>query len=102
MARTVTKCSAAWWNSSRGEGQSDMPDLISIITATEPDLRNQPLESVCAGLSLEELLQQCASLDGFRRRSENLYERVRALFFLYAIQSEERRVGKECRSRWSP
>src|ERR1039457_2825017 len=85
MARTGTKCSAAWWNSSRGEGQSDMPDLISIITATEPDLRNQPLESVCAGLSLEELLQQCASLDNFRRRSENLYERVRALFFLYAI-----------------
>jgi hypothetical protein len=62
-----------------------MPDLISIITATEPDLRNQPLESVCAGLSLKELLQQCAALDGFRRRSENLYERVRALFFLYAI-----------------
>ena len=26
-----------------------------------------------------------AKLDDFRRRSENLYERVRALFFLYAI-----------------
>jgi hypothetical protein len=62
-----------------------MPDLIQIITATEPGLRNQSLESACAGLSLEELLQQCAKLDDFRRRSENLYERVRALFFLYAI-----------------
>ena len=36
-------------------------------------------------LSLEELLQRVRGLDDFRRRSENLYERVRALFFLYAI-----------------
>src|SRR5450759_3779765 len=62
-----------------------MPDLIRIITAAEPDLRNQSLEGACAGLSLEELLRECTKLDDFRRRSENLYERVRALFFLYAI-----------------
>jgi hypothetical protein len=62
-----------------------MPDLIRIITATEAGLRNQPLEGACAGLSLDELLRECAGLDNFRRRSENLYERVRALFFLYAI-----------------
>jgi hypothetical protein len=62
-----------------------MPDLISIITATEPSLRNQPLDAVCAGLSLDELRGQCAALDAFRRRSDNLYERVRALFFLYAL-----------------
>ena len=62
-----------------------MPDLIRIITAAEPALRNQSLEGACAGLSLDELLQQCAKLDEFRRHSENLYERVRALFFLYAI-----------------
>ena len=30
-------------------------------------------------------LAACAELDAFRRRSDNLYERVRALFFLYAI-----------------
>ncbi len=62
-----------------------MPDLISIITATDPALRNQPLEAACGELSLDALLQQCAGLDAFRRRSENLYERVRALLFLYAI-----------------
>jgi hypothetical protein len=62
-----------------------MTDLIAIITATDPALRNQPLEAACAELSLEELLEQCAGLDAFRRRSENLYERVRALLFLYAI-----------------
>src|SRR5208337_2753870 len=62
-----------------------MPELIRIITALEPDLRNQSLEGACASLSLDELLRECAGLDGFRRHSENLYERVRALFFLYAI-----------------
>jgi hypothetical protein len=63
-----------------------MPDLLRIITATEPALRNQSLESACVGFSVDELLRECARLDEFRRRSENLYERVRALFFLYAIQ----------------
>ncbi len=62
-----------------------MPDLVQIITAAEPGLRNQPLEAACAGLATEDLLHQCARLDDFRRHSDNLYERVRALFFLYAI-----------------
>jgi UTP--glucose-1-phosphate uridylyltransferase len=62
-----------------------MPDLIQIITAADPSLRNQSLEEACAGLSTDDLLKQCARLDDFRRHSENLYEQVRALFFLYAI-----------------
>ena len=62
-----------------------MQNLISIITATDPQVRNQSLEVLCREASLEELLAQCAELDLFRRRSDNLYERVRALFFLYAI-----------------
>ncbi|MGA2661652.1 MAG: UTP--glucose-1-phosphate uridylyltransferase, partial [Verrucomicrobiota bacterium] len=62
-----------------------MTELLSIITATDPALRNRALDAACAGLPLEALLGQCAALDTFRRRSENLYEQVRALFFLYAI-----------------
>jgi hypothetical protein len=62
-----------------------MPDLIRIITATDPAIRDQSLEKACAELSVDELWKQCAALDEFRVRSENLYERVRALFFLYAI-----------------
>jgi hypothetical protein len=62
-----------------------MPDLTGIITASDPALRNQSLDDTCAGLSAQELLAQCAALDTFRRRGDNLYERVRALFFLYAI-----------------
>ena len=60
--------------------------LISIITATDPQLRNQSLEGACAeSADRRNCWQQCDALDAFRRRSENLYERVRALFFLYAI-----------------
>ena len=39
----------------------------------------------CRSATLEQLREECASLDRFRRDRENLYERVRALFFLYAI-----------------
>ena len=59
--------------------------LTGIITAADPAVRNQSLDAVCRGASLEQLLAEGADLDAFRRRSENLYERVRALFFLYAI-----------------
>ena len=62
-----------------------MSDLSRIITANDPSLRNRSLDQACAKLSSQDLLEECAELDGFRRRSENLYERVRALFFLYAI-----------------
>ena len=62
-----------------------MQSLISIITAADPDARNQSLDALCREATLGELMEQCAELDAFRRQSENLYERVRALFFLYAI-----------------
>ena len=59
--------------------------LLEIITSADPAVRNQSLDARCQGATAEELLAQCSELDAFRRRSENLYERVRALFFLYAI-----------------
>jgi hypothetical protein len=59
--------------------------LIDLITSADPAIRNQSLDAVCAHASREDLLAACAGLEAFRRRSDNLYERVRALFFLYAI-----------------
>ena len=58
---------------------------IGIITAQDPDVRNRALEAYCRAASLDELLAECAALEAFRRTSDNLYERVRTLFFLYAI-----------------
>ncbi len=59
--------------------------LIQIIAAADATTRNQSLDAFCRGASLPELLRECEELEAFRHRSENLYERVRALFFLYAI-----------------
>jgi hypothetical protein len=59
--------------------------LVLIITSDLPDVRNQSLDGFCTTASLQELLNECEELETFRRRSDNLYERVRALFFLYAI-----------------
>ena len=59
--------------------------LTDIIRSSDPTVRNRPLEVACAALPFPALLAECDSLDAFRRESGNLYERVRALFFLYAI-----------------
>jgi len=62
-----------------------MSRLIPLITSPDSALRDQSLDSVCADLSSAELLAEAAALDAFRRSSDNLYERVRALLFLHAI-----------------
>jgi hypothetical protein len=59
--------------------------LRSVITSDDPSIRDTPLDALCRPALLGELLDECADLDSFRRKAENLYERVRALFFLYAI-----------------
>ena len=67
------------------EGGRRVSALVEVITSQEPEIRDRALDSVCAGLPLYALLAECQALDRFRRSSDNLYERVRALFFLYAI-----------------
>jgi len=62
-----------------------MSQLTGIITAGDPAVRNRSLDSFCRGAALEDLQRECEALERFRRSSDNLYERVRALFFLYAI-----------------
>jgi hypothetical protein len=61
-------------------------DLLDLITSVDPAVRNRPLSAVCEHRSADWLLEQVAALDDFRRRSENLYEQVRAIFFLSAIE----------------
>src|SRR2546428_11224862 len=62
-----------------------MRSLTSIITSADAATRNQSLDVLCSNLPAGQLLSACVELDAFRRQSENLYERVRALFFLSAI-----------------
>ncbi|MGD1106533.1 MAG: UTP--glucose-1-phosphate uridylyltransferase [Terracidiphilus sp.] len=62
-----------------------MSGLWTIITATDAQIRNRSLDAFCRTASTEQLLAEAAELERLRHSSENLYERVRALFFLYAI-----------------
>jgi hypothetical protein len=59
--------------------------LVAIITAADPEARDRSIESVCRDATRADLLGECDALEAFRRESPNLYERVRALFFLHAI-----------------
>lgn len=62
-----------------------MSELVQIILATDPTIRNRSLDTYCRAATLAELQRECRALDQLRRDSTNLYERVRALFFLHAI-----------------
>ncbi|MBI1338040.1 MAG: UTP--glucose-1-phosphate uridylyltransferase [Phycisphaera sp.] len=59
--------------------------LIPIILADDPNVRDRSLDGICREASIQELLDECDALDALRREHENLYVRVRALFFLYSI-----------------
>ncbi|MBA4187037.1 MAG: UTP--glucose-1-phosphate uridylyltransferase [Planctomycetaceae bacterium] len=59
--------------------------LIDIIRSPDPAVRNRSVAVACSRLSFTQLLRERDHLDRFRRESGNLYERVRALFVLAAI-----------------
>ncbi|MEO7101186.1 MAG: UTP--glucose-1-phosphate uridylyltransferase [Luteolibacter sp.] len=62
-----------------------MASLLPLITSSDDTIRNQSLDAACAKLGIDELLAEANELDAFRRQCENLYQRVRALLFLYSI-----------------
>ena len=49
-----------------------MSQLITIITAGDPQTRNRSLDAFCREASLPQLLDECAALDRFRRHREHL------------------------------
>ena len=59
--------------------------LLNLITSQDAAIRDQSLAEVCSHFDARTLLDECDQLDHFRRTSDNLYDRVRALFFLYSI-----------------
>ncbi len=59
--------------------------LIDIIESDDPALRDTALDAVCRDATAAQLLAHAEALDAYRRGCDNLYFRVRALFFLYAI-----------------
>ncbi len=59
--------------------------LLELITHPAAAVRNQALELVVRGMPLEVLQEEIEALDRFWRQCDNLYLRVRTLFFLSAI-----------------
>ncbi len=62
-----------------------MSELVRIITSQKAEVRNRSVDDFCRQTSTAVLLDECAALDRFWRAHDNLYGRVRALFFLYSI-----------------
>ncbi|MEI6139587.1 MAG: UTP--glucose-1-phosphate uridylyltransferase [Mariniphaga sp.] len=62
-----------------------MSPLINIISTTIPEIKNKSLDEYCKNASLSELLTEAEKLEQYRKEEPNLYNRVRTLFFLYAI-----------------
>jgi hypothetical protein len=60
-------------------------ELISLIESADDAQRNRALEAACAGRDSAWFASQCDALEQYRQRCQNLYFRVRALFFLAAI-----------------
>ena len=59
--------------------------VTDLIASADAATRDTAIDSWCAGRSVAQLLADCVELDTYRRRETNLYQRVRALFFLTAI-----------------
>ena len=59
--------------------------IIDTILTEDEVVRHRSLESLCGELDSTDLLAAAERLDQFRRQSNNLYHRVRALFYLSAI-----------------
>src|SRR2546430_14801821 len=89
----------AWLDNALSSGLRQFePDLICYIAGADPYREDQ-----LGGLAL--------SIQGLKKRDELVFRVARArdipVMVTYAggyaqRRSEERRVGKECRSRWSP
>ena len=62
-----------------------MIGLVEIIISKQEEIKDSSLEVVCENMTLEALISEADQLENFRLQSDNLYHKVRALFFLYAI-----------------
>ena len=61
-----------------------MNPFITTISSNDPALRNRSFYALSRAMSLQEQLHALTELDDFRRKTDNLYERVRASLYLYA------------------
>jgi UDP-N-acetylglucosamine pyrophosphorylase len=61
-----------------------MNPFISTITSQEAEIRDKSFQELCSGLSIHQTITLLQELEEFRKKTPNLYEKVRASIFLYA------------------
>jgi hypothetical protein len=61
-----------------------MNPFIETITSTQPEIRNRSFYQIAGKYSANQLLSALLELEDFRKTTPNLYEKVRAILFLYA------------------
>ncbi len=59
--------------------------FIEVIESENNDINNRSFESLCEGQSTHNLLRLSNELEIFRKKADNLYHRVRATHFLFAL-----------------
>ncbi|GAB5562522.1 MAG: UTP--glucose-1-phosphate uridylyltransferase [Synoicihabitans sp.] len=62
-----------------------MHPLLAIIREDDAAIRDQSVDSWCEDQSLAALIEATETLETYRREESNLYQRVRALFFLHTL-----------------
>ena len=62
-----------------------MSELIDIIRSEDVAVRNRSVDDWGEGKSFDELIAAAAELEAYRHQETNLYQRVRALFFLHVL-----------------
>src|SRR2546427_3401293 len=90
-------------------GHGDIPMSVKAMKSgaveflPKPFLDEDLLDAIHQALDRDRVTrQQQSKLAELRKRYESLTAREREVMGLVVSRSEERRVGKECRSRWSP
>ncbi len=61
-----------------------MNPFIKTIISQEAQIRDKSFQELCSGLSMQQTITYLQELEEFRKKTPNLYEKVRASIFLYA------------------
>src|ERR1041384_2279702 len=97
--------SARNWRPSRHIVNSNRSIFTAMLVGLLPGLAVHALAAAPATPSAEQVVKRAiarAALDA-RRSNRDIYENQKSIVTEdLDLRSEERRVGKECRSRWSP
>ena len=79
-------------------------NIIKYLTSCKEDLANEPISQKVIFGSAFSVSAIVFIIDriAVNRPETTIPERIKTVVLLLTTRSEERRVGKECRSRWSP